>query len=371
MNSEKQLIEQLMKLGLTQYEAQVFITLVTHGSGTAAQISQLSKVPRPKVYETLESLAQKGLVTVIEGSPSAYKAIELDSALKILERKYIETLDAIKKNIINIKLQQNRKIDQGIYFVKSDDTLIQVITELIENAQRRITILDNFAHILRIKQVREALYAKNQQGIITRIFSRGDYIEQLLPGLIAEFFSTDSTVNVPQETYIVVDRERFAIKFFEHFVSGVTYVGAYGNHKAFLTPIIALIEGIEQRSKSSKLLTKEINPLDYVKMLKSETPLFVDKVNYLDPSVVTYAPPYQAFVIVTEDRIIFTSVFESDVQVFAIPRYVIYGIDIATMPAVGNVVRLQYTKMGHPEFLLVGNLKPDVLVRTLVSSRAS
>ena len=44
------------RLGLTQYEAQVYAALVRQPSITGYEASRLSGVPRAKVYETLESL---------------------------------------------------------------------------------------------------------------------------------------------------------------------------------------------------------------------------------------------------------------------------------------------------------------------------
>ncbi|MCD6485283.1 MAG: TrmB family transcriptional regulator [Candidatus Odinarchaeota archaeon] len=369
MSSEKNLIEQLMKLGLTQYEAQVFITLVTHGEGTAAQISQFSKVPRPKVYETLESLAQKGLITSIDGTPTIYSPVNLDTALNVLEAKYVDTINSIRKAITNLRLQQTQTVQQATYFVRNEDALMQVLIEYLRSAQRDVIILDPFGQFLHNKQFKAILHEKNKQGIITKILSRRDFIDQSFSNLAAEFFFIDTVQDLPNDSYILIDRDKFIIKFYRPFVSELSYVGAYGNQRAFLISFDLMIQSIERESKSLAISTREINPLDYIKILKSETPLFVDKINYLEPAPIRYDLPYQPFVIVTEDRILLTSILGKDVQVFAIPRHVIYGVDIVSVPGFGNVVRLQYTRRGQVEFLFIGNFKPDELVRALVYSK--
>ena len=369
MNSERAIVEQLMKLGLTQYEAQVFITMVTQKAGTAAQISQVSRVPRPKVYETLNSLAEKGLITVIEGTPTAYVAVNLDIALKILEKKYIDALENFKKMISTVTLSQSHEMQQGVYFVKNADTLMQLLIDAMYKAQRSIIILDSIAQLLYNKKFQEAIQSINQRGIIMRVLSRREYIEQFLSDLVAELFYIDTEVYAPNDSYVLIDNSTFFIKYYTLLTSGSFYNGAYGNHNAFLVPIRALVQSIEQKTKASEVLTKQINPLDHVKILKSETSLFNGKINYLDPTVINYDYPYQAFVVVTEDRIILTSLLSEDVQVIAIPRRAIFGIDIASIPGVGRVVRLQYTKMGQSKSLLIGTSNPDELVRALVSLR--
>src|SRR5439155_4783653 len=59
----------LMEHGLTEYQARVYLTLLDLGAATATQISPLSKVPRTRIYATMQQLHQKGLVQILPETP--------------------------------------------------------------------------------------------------------------------------------------------------------------------------------------------------------------------------------------------------------------------------------------------------------------
>ena len=59
--------ESLKSLGLTKYEALVYIALLQASGATATEIHELSGVPRASVYPVLERLSQKQLVFYTAG----------------------------------------------------------------------------------------------------------------------------------------------------------------------------------------------------------------------------------------------------------------------------------------------------------------
>ena len=56
-------MEILQELGLTQREIRVYLALLELGSTTTGSIIKRSEVPNSKIYEILESLQNKGLVS--------------------------------------------------------------------------------------------------------------------------------------------------------------------------------------------------------------------------------------------------------------------------------------------------------------------
>src|SRR6266568_4963025 len=53
-------VQSLMKLGLTEYEARIYVVLTKMGPRNASEISFLGKVPRPKTYGAIRSLERQG-----------------------------------------------------------------------------------------------------------------------------------------------------------------------------------------------------------------------------------------------------------------------------------------------------------------------
>lgn len=82
--NEREAIEALRTLGLSTYEAGVFVALQRLGTGTAQAVSEVSEVPRSQVYGAAADLAERGLVEVVESSPKAYRPVELSTARAIL-----------------------------------------------------------------------------------------------------------------------------------------------------------------------------------------------------------------------------------------------------------------------------------------------
>src|SRR5439155_9519031 len=76
INQER--VRKLMEHGLTEYQARVYLTLLDLGAATASQISPLSKVPRTRIYTTMQQLHQKGLVQILPETPLRYEPVAFD-----------------------------------------------------------------------------------------------------------------------------------------------------------------------------------------------------------------------------------------------------------------------------------------------------
>ncbi|NPA74826.1 MAG: TrmB family transcriptional regulator [Euryarchaeota archaeon] len=78
----------LKELGLTQYEADAYIAILEKGLLTATECSAASGVPRPRCYDVLRSLMEKGLVRMEPGRPVRYSAIPPNIGLLNLYKTY-------------------------------------------------------------------------------------------------------------------------------------------------------------------------------------------------------------------------------------------------------------------------------------------
>ncbi len=66
-----------MDLGLTEYQARVYLSLLELGSSTASQVPPISRVPRTRVYATMKQLHEKGLVEIIPETPLRYRPVPI------------------------------------------------------------------------------------------------------------------------------------------------------------------------------------------------------------------------------------------------------------------------------------------------------
>ncbi len=74
-------VQSLMKLGLTEYEARIYVVLTKMGPRNASEISFLGKVPRPKTYGAIRGLESKGLLRIVPGKPERYMAVSPNDVL--------------------------------------------------------------------------------------------------------------------------------------------------------------------------------------------------------------------------------------------------------------------------------------------------
>lgn len=80
-------IEQLERFGLSNYAARTFVALSTLGRGTAREVSQVSEVPRTRVYDAIDELHDRGLVDVQNSSPKQFWAISAETASRTFEHE--------------------------------------------------------------------------------------------------------------------------------------------------------------------------------------------------------------------------------------------------------------------------------------------
>jgi HTH-type transcriptional regulator, sugar sensing transcriptional regulator len=80
----KAIVDRLVRLGLTTYEARAYVSLVRRDSFTAAQIARTAGLPRQRIYDVLASLVEKGLASARPGSVVKYAALAPELAIERL-----------------------------------------------------------------------------------------------------------------------------------------------------------------------------------------------------------------------------------------------------------------------------------------------
>jgi sugar-specific transcriptional regulator TrmB len=133
-------VENLVQLGLKGYEARIYVALVGLGEANVRRIHEASGVPRPRVYDVLNALDEKGFIEIRQGSPLMYKAVRPDIVVSFLKkdldtaaRESVKTLDAL-----SVDARQNYS---PIWYVHSDWTIRRNLEMLVENVARELIIL--------------------------------------------------------------------------------------------------------------------------------------------------------------------------------------------------------------------------------------
>ena len=81
IDNPDRLVECLKSLGITKYEALVYIALLRVPSARATEIHETSGVPRASVYPVLDQLLEKNLVSVSQSTPKRFAAVSVEEAM--------------------------------------------------------------------------------------------------------------------------------------------------------------------------------------------------------------------------------------------------------------------------------------------------
>lgn len=140
--SAEDAIAALERLGLSNYEASVFVALQRLGTGTAETVSDVSAVPRSQVYGAADDLAARGLIEVIESSPKKYRPVSLSTAREQLSRRLeqrteeaFETLDSIAET------EPPRFGGQDLSTLRGRHPIHERIADLVDGATESVSFV--------------------------------------------------------------------------------------------------------------------------------------------------------------------------------------------------------------------------------------
>ena len=105
----------LKQIGLTDYEADVYLALLTNGQMSAYELAEKAGLYRQVTYDTLKRLAEKGFVSsVIEGKTKLFKAIDPKLVLEFLNEK-TENYKQILPELIKINEASKQPLSVETY----------------------------------------------------------------------------------------------------------------------------------------------------------------------------------------------------------------------------------------------------------------
>lgn len=141
----RSLIDGLKRLGLTEYEARAYVTLVEKGPLTANTLSKHSKIPYSKVYDVLSRLEEKGWIIIEGGKPKKYKPKSPREAIEITVRRIENEIKSISLQVINELQPLYERIGvqekSDIVILRGKLMITEKAREMIEGAEREVEIV--------------------------------------------------------------------------------------------------------------------------------------------------------------------------------------------------------------------------------------
>lgn len=137
---------------LSGYEARAYISLVKKGAQNAKQLSQNASIPLPRVYDTLDTLMEKGFVAKQEEEEEGYflpikPAEALKGRILQFEEQYLQdqmkrrsaekTLTAALENLSSTRLSDNGRLrpsESQISVLKGLNSIANAFSELLDES---------------------------------------------------------------------------------------------------------------------------------------------------------------------------------------------------------------------------------------------
>ncbi len=109
------MLNQLKEMGLTKNESLIYKALLEKGSLQAGKISQKTGLHRRTVYDTIETLITKGLISYIKkNNTKIYQASSPKKFLSIIKQKE-NTINEILPTMMDLYNQPNEKTETNFY----------------------------------------------------------------------------------------------------------------------------------------------------------------------------------------------------------------------------------------------------------------
>lgn len=136
-------IEVLQQLGLKEYEARCFVGLTRLNTGTAKKLSELTEVPRTRVYDAIRVLEVQGLVEIQHSSPQQFRAVPLDEATETLRDQYEDRVDRLHDalDVVDIVDDDDESPVQQIWAMIGQEAIENRAEQLIETATDEIVLV--------------------------------------------------------------------------------------------------------------------------------------------------------------------------------------------------------------------------------------
>jgi len=136
-------VDSLKRLGLSEYEAKVFIALQRLGVGTARDVYKHTDVPRSQVYGAAETLEDRGLVEIQQSKPMEYRPVTLDEARERLKERFAHETDRAFDYLERARAESPREDEEreDFWTVKGSDTIDARILSLLDEADDRVVFM--------------------------------------------------------------------------------------------------------------------------------------------------------------------------------------------------------------------------------------
>ncbi|SFR63471.1 TrmB family transcriptional regulator [Halogeometricum limi] len=203
--TERELLQELQDLGLTEYQSKTYLAAVRAGEARPSELVDDSGVPQGRIYGVIDALEEMGLLEVRSGTKGKeVSAPSPKAVLDDLKRRRIddltETVSSVASGLEELHQRTDGEPRSFVSMVKRDETALRHAKRAIDAAEYWLTVsLPNE----RYAELEPRLVAAAERGVTVRVLFVGtdpDEIGRVFP----EQFSVRH--RAAADTFVVADR---------------------------------------------------------------------------------------------------------------------------------------------------------------------
>ena len=146
MGNEHVLTVSLEEFGLSKYESQAYVALISRGTIAASELAYYSEIPRTKIYPTLLKLENKKLAIISKSKPIMCTAIAPEDAFDDIIHEQINKVNAMNSLVSNLKKtseesRKSRGSEEKRYFHIGANNVLTQLQTMIEGSKSSIKIM--------------------------------------------------------------------------------------------------------------------------------------------------------------------------------------------------------------------------------------
>lgn len=132
-----------------EYEIEAYLAVLDHGELTASEIADRTSIPQPRVYDTIRTLSDRGVVELHESRPIRVVALDPEEVFPAIQRSLAELITDL-----SYRYTSPSQVSEAVTLVKSRPSILRYIEQTIESAQFELvlsltpTLLDRFEALL-------------------------------------------------------------------------------------------------------------------------------------------------------------------------------------------------------------------------------
>ena len=158
---EAALEQVISRFNLGEYEIAAYLAVLQHGELTASEISDTTDIPQPRVYDTVRSLGDVGLVELKETRPMKVLAIDPRDAFGDIQNSLDDLVETLSE-----RYTAPAREPEAVSLVKSRPTILRYLEDIIAAAEYEL-LLSLTPGLL--ERFEDRLRERHEDGIATEI----------------------------------------------------------------------------------------------------------------------------------------------------------------------------------------------------------